>query len=144
MRDHSPEGAPERDPGLGGLLSEVLAGVGRLVQGELRLARAEAVDSLRSVGSGLARLAGAAVVALVSLNVLAGAAVGALAHAGLGPVWAALAFGLILMLAALGLSLAGRSALRQSGRKPGRMLHSLRRDAQAVRAGLKTKENHHD
>ena len=139
MRDHP----PEQDTGLTGLFTEVLSGVGRLVQGELRLARAEAADSLRSVGSGLAKLAGAAVVALVGLNVLAGAAVGALAQAGLGPVWAATVVGLGLALLALVLALAGRSALRRPGRKHGRFLDSLRRDAQAVQAGLKTEGNHH-
>lgn len=135
--------AAERDPGVTGLLAEVLSGVGRLVQGELRLARAEAADSLRSVGSGLARLAGAAVVALVGLDVLAGAAVGALAAAGLGPVWAALVVGLALTLVAAGLALAGRAALRLGGRKPRRLLDSLRRDAGAVQAGLKMEGNQH-
>jgi hypothetical protein len=132
MRDQS----PERDPGVAGLFSEVLSGVGRLVQGELRLARAEAVDSLRSVGSGLAKLAAAAVIALVALNLLAGAAVAALAQAGLGPVGAALAVGVVLALVALLLALAGRSALQLRGSKPRRVLDSLRRDAQAVKAGL--------
>lgn len=140
MRDHSADQANAADPGLAGLLSQVVSGVGRLVQGELRLARAEAADSLRSVTSGLAKLAGAAVVALVGLNVLAGAAVGALAQAGLGPVWAALAVGGLMMLAALGLAAAGRSGLRLRGRKPGRVLRGLGRDAAAVRAGLSTKE----
>ncbi|WP_137109874.1 phage holin family protein [Rhodobacter sp. SY28-1] len=129
--------AAEHDPALTGLFAEVLSGVGRLVRGELRLARAEATDSLRSVGSGLVKLAGAAVVALVGLNVLAGAAVGALAHAGLGPVWAALVVGLGLTLLALVLALAGRSALLLRGRKPRRFLDGLRSDARAVKAGLK-------
>lgn len=129
--------AAERDPGVTGLLSEVLSGVGRLVQGEFRLARAEATDSLRSVGSGLAKLAAAAVVGLVGLNVLAGAAVGALAAAGLGPVWAALVVGLALALLALVLAVAGRAAVMLRGRKPRRFLDGLRRDARAMQTGLK-------
>lgn len=140
--------AAERDPGVTGLLAEVLSGVGRLVQGELRLARAEAADSLRSVGSGLVKLAAAGVAGLVALNVLAGAAVGALAHAGLGPVWAAVVVGLGLALVALVLALAGRAALLLRGRKPRGFLDGLRRDAQAVQAGLKmndpnTEGTHH-
>jgi len=139
MRDQS----PESDPGVAGLFSEVLSGVGRLVQGELRLARAEAADSLRSVGSGIARLAGAAVVALVGLNVLAGAAVAALARAGLGPAGAGLAVGAVLVLVALLLALAGRSALQLRAHKPRRLLDGLRRDAEAVKAGLKQEGTHH-
>ena len=145
MRDPA---ATERDPGVTGLLAEVLSGVGRLVQGELRLARAEAADSLRSIGSGLVKLAAAGVAGLVALNVLAGAAVGALAQAGLGPVWAAVVVGVGLALVALVLALAGRAALLLRGRKPRSFLHGLRRDAQAVQAGLKmndpnTEGTHH-
>ncbi|MFN3994030.1 MAG: phage holin family protein [Tabrizicola flagellatus] len=143
MRDHSPEQGQAPDPGIAGLLSQVVSGVGRLVQGELRLARAEAADSLRQMTSGLAKLAGAAVIALVGLNVLAGAAVGALAHAGLGPVWAALVVGLVLMLAALGLAAAGRAGLRLRGRRPGRLFRGLRRDAGALHAGLTMEEKRH-
>jgi hypothetical protein len=139
MRDQS----PEQEPGVAGLFSEVLSGVGRLVQGELRLARAEAADSLRSVGSGIAKLAGAAVVALVGLNVLAGAAVAALARAGLGPAGAGLAVGVVLVLVALLLALAGRHALQLRAHKPRRFLDGLRRDAQAVRTGLKQEGTHH-
>jgi hypothetical protein len=128
--------AAEHDPGLTGLFSEVLSGMGRLVQGELRLARAEATDSLKSMGSGLAKLAAAGVVALVGLNVLAGAAVAALSAAGLGPAWAALIVGVALAVLALALAVAGRAALTLRGRRPGRVLDGLRRDARAVKAGL--------
>lgn len=143
MRDHSPDQANAADPGLAGLLSQVVSGAGRLVLGEFQLARAEAADSLRAATLGLAKLAGAAVVALVGLNLLAGAAVGALAEAGLGPVWAAVAVGGALLLAALGLGVAGRSGLRQNWRKPGRLLRGLGRDAAAVRAGLTGEERRH-
>lgn len=143
MRNPSPERAQAPDPGIAGLFAQVVSGVGRLVQGELRLARAEAAESLREIASGLAKLAGAAVTALVGLNVLAGAAVGALADAGLGPVGAPLVVGLVLMLAALGLAVAGRAALRLRGRRPGRLFRGLRRDAAAMRQGLTAEENGH-
>ena len=141
MRDHSPEQVS--DPGIAGLLSQVFSGVGRLVQGELRLARAEAADSLRSVTSGLAKLAGGAGGAPFGLNILAGAAGGALAQAGLGPVWAALVVGLVLVLAALALAAAGRAGLRLRGRRPGRLFRGLGRDAGALRAGLTMEEKRH-
>lgn len=126
----------EADGGVMSLLSDVAAGVGRLVQGELRLARAEASEGLKAAGSGLVKIGIAAVVGLVGLNVLAGAAVAALAHAGLGPAWAALVVGLGLCAVALGLALAGRAALRLRGLWPDRALRGLRRDAEALRQGL--------
>jgi hypothetical protein len=125
--------APE---GTVSLLAEITAGLGRLVRGELSLARAEATEGLKAAGSGLVKIAVAAVVALVGLNVLAGAAVAGLAAAGLGPAWAALVVGGGLCLVALGLALAGRAALRLRGILPNRALRGLRRDAEAVRHGL--------
>ena len=126
----------EEDTGVMSLLSDVVAGIGRLVQGEFRLARAEATEGLKAAGSGLVKLAIAAVVGLVGLNVLAGAAVAALAATGLGPVWAAFLVGLALCLVALGLALAGRAALRLRGIWPERALRGLRRDAKVMHQGL--------
>ncbi|MFO1201835.1 MAG: phage holin family protein [Tabrizicola sp.] len=133
----------DRDAGVFSLLSDVAAGVGRLVQGEIRLARTEATEGLKAAGSGLAKIAVAAIVGLVGLNVLAGAAVDALAATGLGPAWAALLVGAALCLVALGLALAGRAALRLRGIWPNRALRGLGRDAQAVQQGLKGTEAHH-
>jgi hypothetical protein len=118
------------------LLSEITSGLGRLVRGELSLARAEAAEGLKAAGSGLVKIAVAAVVGLVGLNVLAGAAVAGLAAAGLGPAWAALIVGGALCAVALSLALAGKAALRLRGILPNRALRGLRRDAEAVRQGL--------
>lgn len=125
------------------LLSDVAAGVGRLVQGELRLARVEATEGLKTAGAGLVKIGVAAIVGLVGLNVLAGAAVAALAATGLGPAWSALLVGVVLCLVALGLALAGRAALRLRGIWPDRALRGLRRDAAAVQQGLKGTEARH-
>jgi Putative Actinobacterial Holin-X, holin superfamily III len=128
-----PGEAPE---GTLSLLAEITAGLGRLVRGELSLARAEAAEGLKAAGSGLVKIAVAAVVGLVGLNVLAGAAVAGLAATGLGPAWAALIVGGGLCLVALGLALAGKAALRLRGIMPNRAFRGLRRDAEAVRQGL--------
>lgn len=118
------------------LLAEIIAGVGRLVRGELSLARAEAAEGLKAAGSGLVKIGVAAVVGLVGLNVLAGAAVAGLAAAGLGPAWAALVVGLGLCLVAAGLALAGKAALRLRGILPNRAFRGMRRDADALRKAL--------
>lgn len=132
-----------RDEGLVAQFAEVFAGLARLVQGELRLARAEAAEGLRGMVAGVAKLVVAAVVGLVALNVLAGAAVGALAATGMGPVWAAVVVGLVLALGALGLALAGRAALRLEALRPDRTLRNLGRDANALRSGLKSEGADH-
>lgn len=126
----------EASEGTLSLLAEITAGLGRLVRGELSLARAEAAEGLKAAGSGLVKIGVAAVMGLVGLNVLAGAAVAGLAAAGLGPAWAALIVGGGLCLVALALALAGKAALRLRGVLPNRALRGLRRDAEAVRQGL--------
>jgi hypothetical protein len=129
--------------GTASLLSDVVAGFGRLVQGELMLARVEATQGLQAAGAGLAKIALAAVLGLVGLNVLAGAAVAGLVQAGLGPVWAALVVGLGLCSIGVGLVLAGRAALRLRGLWPDSAARSLRRDAEAVRAAMTEKGVQH-
>jgi hypothetical protein len=118
------------------LLSDVVTGLGRLVRGELMLAKAEATEGLKSAVGGMVKIAVAAIIALVGLNVLAGAAVAALAATGMGPAWAAVIVGSALVVLALVLALAGRAALRLRGLLPDRAVRGLRRDAEAVQAGL--------
>jgi hypothetical protein len=122
--------------GTASLLSEVATGLGRLVKGEMMLAKAEAVEGAKAAVGGLVKIAVAALLALVALNVLAGAAVAALAEAGLGAGWAALLVGLVLIGIAAGLALAGKAALTLRGLWPDRAMRGVRRDAEAVRSAL--------
>lgn len=126
---------PERE-GTRALLSEVISGMSRLVRGELKLAKAEAAEGVKHALGGLVKIAIAAVLALVGLNVLAGAAVAALAATGMGPAWASLIVGVALCVLALVLVLAGKAALKLRGLWPDRAMRGVRRDAQAVQAGL--------
>jgi Putative Actinobacterial Holin-X, holin superfamily III len=128
--------ADETVAGTLSLLSEITTGLGRLVKGELLLARAEAAEGLKTAGSGLAKIAVAAILALVGLNVLAGAAVAGLTAAGMHPAWAGVSVGLGLCLVAIALGMAGRAALRPRGLMPDRALRGFRRDADAVRQSL--------
>ena len=126
---------PERE-GTRELLSEVISGMSRLVRGELKLAKAEAAEGVKHAVGGLVKIAIAAVLALVGLNVLAGAAVAALAATGMGPAWASLIVGVALCVLALILVLAGKAALKLRGLWPDRAMRGVRRDAEAVQAGL--------
>lgn len=124
------------DRGMASLLSSVMSSLGRLVKGEIMLARAEATQGLKDAVSGIVKIAIAAVLALVALNVLAGAAVGALVSAGFGPGMAGLLVAVVLLGAAVALALAGRSALRLRGIWPDRAIRGLGRDADALQAGF--------
>ncbi|WP_103257698.1 phage holin family protein [Tabrizicola aquatica] len=136
-------GTERATEGTASLLSEVASGLGRLVKGELMLAKAEAVEGAKAAVGGLIKIAVAAILALVGLNVLAGAAVAALAEAGLGPAWSAVIVGLVLVGVAVGLALAGKAALRPQGLWPDRAVRGLRRDAEAVRGAMSEKGVRH-
>lgn len=141
-------GAPHPGPDGGradpaSLLAEAAAGVGRLVKGELQLARAEATVALRRAGGGLVKAALALVLGLVGLNALAGAAVAGLVAAGLGAAAAGLIVALVLIGAAVFLALSARAALRLQGLIPDRALRGLRQDVRAVQSGLGTNEVRH-
>ncbi len=114
-----------------GLLAEVIGGFTRLTRGELALARAEAREGLQHSLRAAIRIAVAAVLGLVALHVLAGAAVAALVALGLGPVWSALAVGLALLLLAVIFLQTGLGLWRRQG-----ILHWPRRRAQALRQDL--------
>lgn len=134
---------PEQRSAVTELLSDVAASLGRLVKGELALARIEMAEALRSAAMGVAMGVAAALLALVGLNVAAGAAVAGLAAAGMGTGAAGLLVALVLLGAAAILALSARSALRLRGLWPKRALHGLRRDARALGAGLDEGEDRH-
>lgn len=134
---------PEQRDAVADLLSDVAGSLGRLVKGELALARVEAAEALRSAAAGVAKGVAAVVLGLVGLNVAAGAAVAGLAAAGMGAGAAGLLVALVLLGAAAILALSARSALRLRGLWPKRALHGLRRDARALRAGLDEGETRH-
>ena len=99
----------------GELVNRLAAQVSELVRGELELARTELTAKGKRVGAG-AGLAGAGgVVALYGLGALIAAGNGALAL--VWPVWlAALVVGVVVLVVAGVLALAGRSQLRRAAR----------------------------
>lgn len=109
------------DAPLAGLFAEVITGVSRLVRGEIALAKAEMQVTLRQTARAAAQIALAGILALVGLNVLAGAAVAALVAAGLAPVWSALVVGLAFVLLALGYLQHGAGLWRKTDFLPRRL-----------------------
>lgn len=114
------------------MLADVLAKVTRLVQGELALARAEAAERLEALRRALVQLLVAAVLGITAINLLAAAAVAAVARLGLGPSWASVVVGGIVLLLALGVARQASRLLREAGKAPGRSAASIKRDVETL------------
>lgn len=127
---------PEQRDAIADLMSDLAGSLGRLVKGELALARVELAEAVQPMAAGVAKAVAAILLGLVGLNVAAGAAVAGLVATGMGAGAAGLVVALVLLGAAAILALSARSALRLRGLWPKRALHGLRRDARALRAGL--------
>lgn len=117
----------------GGLLSDALGNVSGLVRSEVDLARAEISENLTKAGVAIGLIAGAAIIALVALNVLAAALVAALTELGLDGGWAALIVGVILAGIAFALISKGMNDLKLSSLAPTRTMKNVKRDAEAVK-----------
>lgn len=138
MAEETRDGTPSAT-----LLSEVAGSLGRVIEGELRLARAEAGAAMDRAKRGLVKVAVAAILGLVGLNVLAGAAVAGLAATGMGAGAAGLVVALVLFGTCAALVLSARAALRLGNLVPRRAFRGLARDVRAVEAGLNRKGAHH-
>ncbi len=117
----------------GGLLSDALGNISGLVRSEVDLARAEISENLTQAGVAIGLIAGAAIIALVSLNVLAAALVAALTELGLDGGWAALIVGVLLAGIAFALITKGVNDLKLSSLAPTRTVKNVKRDAAAVK-----------
>ncbi len=121
----------------GELVTRLAEQVSALVKGELELARAELTEKGKRAGAG-AGLAGAGgLLAAFGLAILLAAAVAALAL--VWPVWlAALVVGIVVLVVAGGLALAGRSQLRRAGPPvPQHAARHVRDDVATVREAAK-------
>ncbi len=117
----------------GGLLTEAMANVSGLVRSEVDLARAEISENVTKAGVAVGLIAGAAIIALVALNVLAAALVAALTEAGLDAGWSALIVGAALGIIAFILINKGVNDLKLSSLAPTRTVKNVQRDAAAVK-----------
>lgn len=120
----------------GGLLSDALGYAVRIMRAEFALAQVEVTQGFRSVVKGIAMMAGAVIMAITALNLLAGALVAAVAHAGLGPAWAAVVVGFGFALVAALLVWAGARALQATALVPSRALQGMQRNLDTLKEGL--------
>ncbi len=121
------------DKSAGNLLTEAMSNVSGLVRSEVDLARAEISENITKAGVAIGMIAGAAIIALVALNVLAAALVAALTEVGLDAGWAALIVGAALGIIAFVLIGKGVNDLKLSSLAPTRTVKNVQRDAAAVK-----------
>lgn len=117
----------------GNLLTDAMANVSGLVRSEVDLARAEISENVTKAGIAIGLIAGAAIIALVALNVLAAALIAALTEAGLDAGWSALIVGAALGIIAYVLINKGVNDLKLSSLAPTRTVKNVQRDAAAVK-----------
>jgi Putative Actinobacterial Holin-X, holin superfamily III len=127
-----PETGRATGQGPGAMMVDVLAGVTRLVQGELALARAEAAERLEAARQSVIQVLIAVVLSITAINVLAGAVVAALVVLGLTPAWAAVVVGGLMLLLALGFAQQAARLLREAGALPKRSAASVKRDVETL------------
>ena len=123
----------------GEMMSDILSNVSNLVRNEVDLARAEMAASLNKAVVAVASMAGALVLAIAGLNVLAAALVALAIRAGLTPAWATVVVGLGLLIIAAAIFLSAKSALTQIGFVPTRAARGIGRDAATIKEAYNDK-----
>ena len=129
---------PVRSQSPASLAADALRISSDLVRKEVTLAKAELRQNLNRAGTGLGMIVAAAVLGIVTLNVLTVALVAALAETDLGPIWSAVIVGVVLAILAYVLLRKGMADLKPENLMPTRTVENVQRDASAV------KEAYHD
>ncbi|TNB98056.1 phage holin family protein [Paracoccus marcusii] len=129
---------PVRSQSPASLAADALRISSDLVRKEVSLAKAELRQNLNRAGTGLGMIVAAAVLGIVTLNVLTVALVAALAETDLGPIWSAVVVGVVLAILAYVLLRKGMADLKPENLMPTRTVENVQRDASAV------KEAYHD
>ncbi|MGR3512108.1 MAG: phage holin family protein [Paracoccaceae bacterium] len=117
----------------GTLVGDALDNVSKLIRNEFDLARAEVSENANRAVTALGLIAGAAIVALVTLNTLVAALVAALTETGLDAGWAALIVSVVLAIVAFAMLQKGTNDLKLSKLAPTRTMKNVQRDAEAVK-----------
>lgn len=117
----------------GTLITDALANISSLVRNEFDLARAEISENINRAAVAVGLIAGAIVVALVSLNILGAALVAGLTNMGIDAGWSALIVGVVFAAIAFLMVAKGITDLKLSSLAPTRAAENVKRDAQAIK-----------
>ena len=133
MSDTRPTHDPSRpadphDRSAPALIGDLISHVTELFRKEMMLLRAELNEKGNQVMTAVGMIAGALVLAITALNVLAAALVAALAEF-IDAGWAALIVGVVLALIAWAMVSSGRNKLKTANLAPRRTADSLSKDA---------------
>lgn len=132
-RADEPTNADNGRTGPMGLVAEAFDRANDLFRKELDLFRAELQENSNKAFAAVGMIMAGVVLILVALNVLAGALVGWLTAAGIGPGWSALIVFAAFAVIALILIMSGRSSLKAASLAPSRTMKNVRRDANVLR-----------
>ena len=130
---------PARPQNPASLASEAIRLSGDLVRKEVALAKAELSQNIQRAAVALGFVAAAAVIAIVTINVLVAALVAALAETELGPIWSAVIVGVVLAVLAYVLLRKGMNDLKLEALMPSRTVQNVQRDAQAIKGAYNDK-----
>lgn len=120
-------------PGAAILVAQALDQLAALLCKEMQLARAETEASLRGAAVGAALIAGAGLLVLTVLNLIAAAGVAWMIALGLSEPVAPLAVAACFAALAALMVVLGRNALRASTLMPERTLKNIRKDVEIVK-----------
>lgn len=127
---------PDSRPSIGELVGTLSEKLSQLVRDEIRLAKAELAAKAKTAGTGAGLLGAAAFFGFFAFGALVATAILGLAEV-VEPWLAALVVGVLLLLVAGALALAGRKALQTTGSPvPSRAQANLKADVAAVKEGL--------
>lgn len=131
--DHGAARTTARGHDPASLASDAFRLSGDLIRKEVALAKAEVTQNLHRAGVAVGFIAVAAVIGIVTINVLVAALVAALAETNLGPIWSAVIVGVLLALLAFVLLRKGLSDLSAGALMPTRTVNNVQRDAQTIK-----------
>jgi len=123
---------PRENRSVPDLLADVLREATELFRTEGRLIRAELSDKLSQIQLAGGSLVAGAICLLVSLIILAGALVTAIAKY-MDPAWAALLVGIVIAVVGVVLLAAGKKSLEAVNLAPERTLGQLQKDGQLAK-----------
>ena len=121
------------EPDAPNLLADLVATLGRILRGEIALARAEISQGLHGALRGMAMVVVAVILLVTAIQLFAGAGIAGLVHAGLRPWQAELVLGGVLVVVAVLLSMAGLRRLRGDAMMPSRAFAGLRHDVETLK-----------
>ena len=122
------------DRGIGTVFSELVGEIGALVRNEIRLAKAEVAEKLRSMAIGLALTMAGVFLLILALVFLLEAAVGGLMLLGLNFALASLVVAVVAILVAGAVAWFGISRLKVGRISESKTAQQIKRDAATVRS----------